>query len=564
MSRLTIIPVDRAGTKFGIAFNPPSDIALEAFVRTIPGREWNRAFKVWMVPGSVETLLYIRDHKPDGCSLTVPEAVKDQFRASVERLVAARDVKVEGDSEIVHRFVTEPYAHQRAGLAFLAHLGSAALLWEMGLGKSKTALDYAEYLATREPGLRVLIITPNTVVRNWCAEIEKHTGHQDYVRLTGIPMERRIERLGTARYSVVNVEAMSLTPFVAAALRREWGLVIVDESTRFKTHGAQRTKNLLRLRDHAKRRVILTGTPITGSPTDAWAQMEFVQPGIFGRYYSFLDSFVEVDWFKKPIGVKPNMAAELAKRISGRSYRVLKNDVLDLPEKVYIDREVELTKEQGEAYRQMRDELRIEIESLPRVDAFNVLSRLLRLTQVTAGLVGTSTDGYKWLPDNGKVTELDNLLNDELKGEQVVIFGLYQRELEELARRYVGAETLLPIIYGPTPEKVRHGLIEDFQAGRRRLLFAQIRTGGIGINLTAAQTAIYYSRSWSLEEYLQSQDRLHRIGQTGTVSIIHLVAKGTVDEQIAKALRSKQGLADTLTGDDARRLAEAVIQGRVM
>ena len=569
MSRITVVPVDRAGTKLGLSVYPASDIALTAFVKTIPGREWNKGYKIWIVPGSVETLLYIRDHKPAHVALTIPENVKDTFRANMERLVSARDIRDTGDSEIAHRYVTPPYAHQRAGLAFLASLGSGALLWEMGLGKTKTALDYAEYLATREPGLRVLVITPNTVARNWCAEIEKHTGRQDYVRLTGIPVAKRVERLGTARYSVVNTEAMSIKAFVDAAVKRDWDLVIVDESTRFKSHSAQRTKALMRLRDHAQRRLILTGTPITGSPADAWAQMEFVEPGIFGRYYSFLDTFVELDWFRKPVGVKPAMVGELSKRIGNRSYRVLKRDVLDLPEKVYIDREVELTGAQMAAYVQMRDELRIEIESLPKVDAFNVLSRLLRLTQVTAGMVGTSADGYQWLPDNAKVSELDNLLNDELKGEQVVVFGLYQRELEELAKRYAGPSVgldkwdLPPILYGPTPESRRHELIDQFQAGQRRLLFAQIRTGGIGINLTAAQTAIYYSRSWSLEEYLQSQDRLHRIGQTGTVSIIHLIAKGTVDESIARALADKQSLADTLTGDNARRLAEAVIQGRV-
>jgi len=213
-----------------------------------------------------------------------------------------------------------------------------------------------------------------------------------------------------------------------------------------------------------------------------------------------------------------------------------------------------------------------------------VLTQLLRLTQITAGLLGEG-DRYEWLADKAaKVRELDNLLNDELRHESVVVFGLYQRELEELAARYTeGAlETVrmirtedaiidgnfgkrirpgaqLPIIYGPTPEKRRHELVEEFQRGERRLLFIQTRTGGIGINLTAAKNAVYHTRGWSLEEYLQSQDRLHRIGQTGTVNIIHLTAEGTVDERIAEALASKQNLADTLTGDAARRLAAEVL-----
>lgn len=578
--RIRISPVDREGAKLALTQYPGHDNILATFLRSIPGREWNKAYKLWVVPGAAETLLFIRDHKPADCALTIDDAVKARFRIDIDRLAGAHDVKLRGDSEIEHAYVTEPYAHQRAGLQFLTELGSGALLWEMGLGKTKTAIDYAEWLARREVvnevglhgtpngDIRVLVICPNTIKRNWLREIAMHAGHDDALVLDG-SIAKRIGQLGQARYSIVNCEALSIATFAKALLECEWDLVIVDESTRFKTHNAARTKALLALVKHAQRRVILTGTPITGSPEDAWAQFEFIQPGIFGRHYAFVDQFVERDYFGNAAGVKEGMESELARRIGRRSYRVLKSQVLDLPPKVYADRVVELTKVQAEAYRQMRDELRIEIDNLPEVNAFNVLTRLLRLTQVTAGLVGESPH-YQWIPDNAKVTELDNLLNDELRGEQVVIFGIYQAELEALAQRYqdkqwtgthYAPDPRLGIIYGPTPEKVRHELIEQFQAGDRRLLFAQVRTGGIGITLTAARTAIFYSRSWSLEEYLQAQDRLHRIGQTGTVSIVHLTAKGTIDEAIAKSLAAKQSLADQLTGDDARRLAVELMGG---
>jgi SNF2 family DNA or RNA helicase len=148
---------------------------------------------------------------------------------------------------------------------------------------------------------------------------------------------------------------------------------------------------------------------------------------------------------------------------------------------------------------------------------------------------------------------------DELGDEPVVVFGIYHEELEALAGRYSVNQPADAIIYGPTPEKRRQQLIDDFQAGNIRRLFVQSRTGGIGINLTAARTAIYHTRSWSLEEYLQSQDRLHRIGQTGTVTIVHLVAEDTVDVAIAKALRTKRNLADDLTGDLARSLAREAL-----
>jgi SNF2 family DNA or RNA helicase len=533
-------------------------------VKSIPGRTWNKANHVWVIPSSPENVRQLRKLMPHHAKLLVETKLLADLEAQEAGLAKGQAVRDAGDSAIAFDYVTAPYAHQRAGLEFLVHLGSGALLWEMGLGKTKTAIDYAEYLEreafeSHVGSTKVLVITPNTVKRNWGAEIEKHAGHTAYIIPDGT-LPKRAKAFGTARYTIVNAEALSYAVTAGALQAITWDLVIVDESTRFKTPSAQRTKALHKLR--ATQRIILTGTPITGKPEDAWSQLEFVSPGLFGSFYSFRDRYLQLDYFRKPVGVKPGMAQDLVERVARRSYRILKRDVLDLPEKVYANRVVELSGEQAKAYKQMRDELRVEIENAPKFTATNILTVLLRLTQITAGLVGTTDSGYLWLPDSAKLAELDNLLLDELAGEQVVIFGQYQRELEELAKRYVGEiPGWHPIIYGPTPEKVRHELVDEFQRGARRLLFCQNRTGGIGINLTAAQVAVYYTRSWSLEEWLQSQDRLHRIGQRGTVSILSLVAKDTIDEEIAKALAAKQNIADYLTGDKARQLAARLLGG---
>lgn len=561
-----------------------------AAIKQIPGRLWVKAAHVWTIPSSRANIDGLKRLLPPYAKLLVQTqllAELDAEQAGLVRAAAARDA---GDSDIAFDYLTAPYAHQRAGLEFLVHAGSGALLWEMGLGKTKTAIDYCEWLAAEQgPAyavdnlrliggkpitlFRVLVICPNTVKNTvWAAEIPKHAGHEDYVIPEGT-LPKRAAAFGAARYTIVNAEQLSFGITAKAMQAILWDVVIVDESTRFKTPGAARTKALHKIR--ASHRLILTGTPITGKPEDAWSQIEFVGPGTFGSFWAFRDRYLALDYFKRPIGVKPGVAAELAERIAARSYRILKADVLDLPPKVYADRVVELEGEQAKAYRQMREELRVEIENAPKFTASNILTVLLRLTQITAGLIGTSDAGYAWLPDGAKVVELDHLLNEELAGEQVVIFGQYQRELEELAARYVGHSDPvlsgarparfagdLPIIYGPTPERVRAELISQFQAGERRLLFCQNRTGGIGINLSAAQTVIYATRSWSLEEWLQSQDRLHRIGQRGTVSVLSLIAKGTIDEEIAKALAAKQNIADYLTGDGARKLAARLLGGQ--
>lgn len=553
----------RAAPKDGeVAASFAPDPELIAFIKAVPGRRWVPTARVWMLPATPEALESLRASLPADVRLLASEEVRTRHAAALAALGHAQAARDRGDSDIEFDYLTAPYAHQRAGLDFLAQMGGGALFWEMGTGKTKTAIDFAEWLCRRETmaegtkrwmDFRVLVICPNTIKRNWAAEIEKHAGHSDYA----------IDKpVGEKRYTIVNCEKLSISSTVVPILAREWDLVIVDESTRFKSPKAARTKNLHKIR--ARHRVILTGTPITGKPEDAWAQLSFVAPGLLGTWWSFRDRYLELDFFKHPVGVKKSMATELRERIAGRSYRILKADVLDLPEKVYVERVVEMTGQQAQAYQQMRDDLRVQIEGLESTSAFNILTVLLRLTQITAGLVGESPN-YSWIEKNAKLTELDHLVREELRGEQVVIFGMYQRELQELAFHFseeIGppSDTYLhPIIYGPTPEKARHELVNQFQAGDRRLLFCQIRTGGIGINLTAAQTAIYVTRGWSLEEYLQSQDRLHRIGQRGTVSIVNLVAKGTVDEEIAKALNKKQNLADQLTGDAARRLARDLL-----
>lgn len=553
----------------------PYDEGIRSIIRDVPGRKWDETRKLWLIPDNPDSVLALRERLAAvRIPLNLTPDVRDYLNAAYKAKADAHAIRAAGDADIDFAFVTQPYAHQRAGLAFLARLGGGALLWEMGLGKTKTAIDFAEWLAGRgtPSPLRVLVICPNTIKRNWAHEIELHAGHADHVVLDG-SITDRVKRLGTRRYSIVNCEALSIAAFAKAAQAREWDLVIVDESTRFKSPKASRTKALHKLR--TRHRVALTGTPITGKPEDAWSQFEFVAPGLFGRnFYQFADRYLQKDYWGAVQGVKPEKQAELRSRIDSHAYRILKADVLDLPPKVYTDRVVTLEGEQARAYRTMKDELRLAYEG-GEITAFNVLTQLLRLTQITGGLLGEQ-GRYQWLhTGNAKLMELDAII-EELGDEPVVIFGLYQRELEELALRYspvrpssscltalqsAGAEAraTAPIIYGPTPEKRRHELIESFQAGQINRLFVQSQTGGIGITLTAARTAIYYTRGWGLEEYLQSQDRLHRIGQTGTVSIIHLVAENTVDEEIAEALRDKRALADDLTGDTARELARRVL-----
>ena len=560
---MSLITLARYGPPTGhqLAATFAFDPAMISIIRDVPGRKWDPKRKIWTIPDNPEAVHALKNRlERAGHTIRITPDVRDYLNAEWNAARQAQAIRDAGDHhDIEWPLATQPYAHQRAGLGFLNALGGGALLWEMGLGKTLAAIAYAENLARSLAAFqRVLVICPNTVRRSvWAQQIEEHAGHRDYVVPDG-PYTRRLPLVASRRYTILNTEALSHPAMQKRLMEFEWDLVIVDESTRFKGPRAARTKALLKIR--AKRRIAMTGTPLTNTPEDLWSQLEFVAPGIFGSWFGFRDRYLMIDHWGSVEGVNPHTASELRQKLDSRSYRILKEQVLDLPPKVYSDRIVTLTDEQRKQYNLMRDELRAAY-SEGEIEAYNVLTQLLRLTQITSGFVG-ERGRYDWIEGNAKERELAALL-DEIGDEPAVVFGLYQKELEELYRRFhdipFDADDTPAIIYGPTRESDRERLIREFQAGQRKRLFIQSRTGGLGITLTAARTAIYYTRGWSLEDYLQSQDRLHRIGQTGTVTIVHLIAEKTVDEEIAKTLRSKQATADDLTGDDARRLVRTVL-----
>src|SRR5512137_631082 len=256
----------------------PPDPELITLIKAVPGRKWNPTMRVWDIPSTPETLEGLRASLPPDVQLHADEQVRDAHARQLAALSHANSARARGDSDIEFDYVTQPYGHQRAGLEFLAHLGGGALLWEMGTGKTKTAIDYCEWLALQPDGpgddLRVLVICPNTVKRSWGDEIVKHADHASYV------VDKPV---GGARYTITNCEKLSLKSTLAPLASREWDVVIADESTRFKNPTAARTKALHRLKAH--QRLILTGTPITGKPEDAWAQFQFVAPGLLGSWW---------------------------------------------------------------------------------------------------------------------------------------------------------------------------------------------------------------------------------------------------------------------------------------
>ena len=359
----------------------------------------------------------------------------------------------------------------------------------------------------------------------------------------------------------MNVEALSTKKGTDAAKLFLIGksMMIVDESTTIKNPKAKRTKNVLELAKEAKYRRILTGSPVTQSPMDLWAQMDFLDPYILGQssYYAFRTRYAVVIEATAAGGthryqkiVKFKNLKELGERVSPHSYRILKKDCLDLPDKVYSKRFVELSDEQTKAYAEMKANAMAMLQG-QSATALNVLTQLIRLHQITCGHMKT---------DEGNIIELKNSRLDELMqilGEtngKVIIWANYIHDIlsiEKSIKKEYGDDSYCTY-YGATKSEDRQKCIYDFQNKENncRFFIGNTQTGGYGITLTAASTVIYYSNNYDLEKRIQSEDRAHRIGQVNKVAYIDLVAKGTVDEKIIQSLKDKVNIAKEISGEE--------------
>lgn len=471
-----------------------------------------------------------------------------------------------------YEFKTTPYAHQKTALIKSWKQREYAYFMEMGTGKSKVLIDNIAILYGKGAINATLIIAPKGVYRNWSErEIATHLPDCIDHRIavwSASPKKKEQERLvnlfevtDELKFLVMNVEAFSTKKgfiFAEKFITFHKTLLAVDESTTIKNPKAARTKALVKLSKHASFRRILTGFPITQSPMDIYSQIDVLNPNLLGfsSFYSFQNHFGQVvnrsfggRSFKQVVGYK-NLD-ELNLKLEDFSYRVLKKDCLDLPDKIYQRREVDLTKEQKQYYEQIKENAIALLSGTDQVSVNNVLTQILRLHQITCGFVKTD-EGEEIEINSNRLDELINVLA-EMQGK-VIIWANYRhniREIVETISGLAGADSVASY-YGDTSEEERESVIERFQDPNSALRYfvGNTQTGGYGITLTESQNVIYYSNSFDLEKRLQSEDRAHRIGQTNKVTYVDLVSKGTVDEKIVKALRAKLNLAQEVLGDE--------------
>tara|TARA_R110000751_G_scaffold53269_1_gene115492 strand:- start:1768 stop:3171 length:1404 start_codon:yes stop_codon:yes gene_type:complete len=462
----------------------------------------------------------------------------------------------------MYEYKTQPFEHQRKALAQGADRKAFAYLMEMGTGKTKVTLDNAAYLYLGQKINLMVVVAPNSVYQNWKDEISLHCPCDTNVFTYKIDKYFKYveDKLNVV---LMNVEAFSHKSGVTYLedILKSYGdrsMMIIDESTTIKNRTAKRTKALIRLGKMTKYRRILTGSPITKSPLDLFSQFQFLGTDLLGtdNFYIFRAKYC--------VMMEINLAAtnrkvsipkfyinldELEKKIKEHSFRVLKKDCLDLKPKIYTKRIVTLKPQQAAAYKELADHARTIIFD-DQISYNNKLTEVLKLRELTDGFYTTDTGEKKDLP-SAKLEELLNVL-EETEGK-VIIWTNFIRTLERiittLQKKYGTDSTVA--IYGKIPAKDRPEVIDRFQNNNAvRFLIGNPQTAGYGLNLTSANTVIYYSNSFNLEERQQSEDRAHRAGQTGSVLYIDLIVKGTVDEMIIKSLKNKIQISAKTLGEE--------------
>jgi SNF2 family DNA or RNA helicase len=469
-----------------------------------------------------------------------------------------------------YKFKSKPFAHQSKALEMSWDKEVFAYFMEMGTGKSKVLIDNIAMLYNAGKINGALIIAPKGVYKNWFdSEIPNHL--PDYIeKKVGLwrtdPNAKELKPLfetgAELHILIMNVEAFSTKKGVQFAhkfLSCHTALMGIDESTTIKNPTAKRTKSILSLKPFTKYRRILTGSPVTKSPLDLFSQCGFLDSYLLDQssYYAFRTRYaickkINVSGRQVEIVVGYRNLGELSEKIKPFSYRVLKDDCLDLPPKTYTKRIIELTDEQKKVYKTMKEKA-IAFLNGKMVSTATVITQLMRLHQITCGHF-TSDDGETQEIKNNRIDELMDIL-EEMEGK-AVIWAHYRYDIEAIVeaitKKY--GEKSVVTYYGDTSTDDRQTAIQKIQDPNSpvRFIVGTPQTGGYGITLTGASTMIYYSNGYDLEKRQQSEARIDRIGQEKPMTYVDIIAEGTVDDKIVQSLRKKVNIATEIMGEELK------------
>lgn len=535
-----------------------ADFAVGKALAQIRGGRWDRIRHAWMFPATPLAARAVRDAIGD-------DGFDPKARVLVDMLdyaAAVRSVYSDPKGALLPlplTITTPAWRHQVAAVRFAQPLN--ACLWNIGLGAGKTraALD----LIRLRQHARVLVVAPLAVVPAWEEQAWRHEP-QGSITVRGLARGSTVRRmrealalwkLGTAECPAVvvtNYECAAANAFATAAAGAGLDLIVADECHRLKSPGGTQSRALAKLGREVPYRLGLSGTPMPHSPMDAYGVFRFLDPTVFGlSFVGFRSRYAVMGGFQQRQVIAYQNREEFAQRIAPITFEV-NRDVLDLPEATHSERTFSLPQDARRVYNDLRTEL-ISALDAGTVTTSNALTRLLRLSQIASGHVGLDLDAVD-LDESGrqvprriatlhreKARLLEEVLAEIDDAEPVVVFCRFTHDIQQarVAAENAGRST--------SELSGRANDLATWQAGMSDVLVVQIQSGAEGIDLTRARYCIFWSLDYSLGRYTQALARVHRPGQKRPVSYVHLIAEGTVDQQMRRAL-DKRGdvIADVL------------------
>lgn len=469
-------------------------------------------------------------------------------------------------------FKLKPFEHQDNYLRAAFRKRVDAILFDMGLGKTKVTLDTAAMLAYMGKIDGLIVFAPKGVYANWeTTELPKHMSPSvkyKAVLWKGLSSKKNVSELvpimkhedDVLHIFIVNYDAVitekgryTIDAFMNG---HKSVMVVCDESTKLKNPQAKRTKELIKIGSRATCKRILTGSPITKSPLDFYSQALFLGKECLGfsNFYAFRNRYAVLKdvttfggaSFKQVVGFQ-NLE-ELSDKIETFSHRIMKEECLDLPDKTYLTRMFDLSDEQKQYYNELADTMMLDLAD-DMVSVTIALTKLLRLRQICCGYC--PTDQGEMLQIANK--RLDTLMEciEEIDGK-IIIWAYFIPDIEKIAtalEKEYGKGSVVTY-YGATSLEDRTANINKFETDPRcRFFVANPKVGGMGITLNAAKYAIFYNADYNLEDRMQAEARNYRIGQKEHIFYIDIVARNTVEEGIIESLVNKYELATEVLRD---------------
>ena len=435
------------------------------------------------------------------------------------------------------------------------------LLFEMGCGKTLTAIAIAGAGYQMGKIERLLIVAPTSVVAVWPKELQEYAKFKYTCKTLLGEKKQRLKQIDdlikfpfkALKVAVINYESTWRPEILEKLKEFDADMVIADESQRIKTYDAAQSKAMHELGDQARYKLILSGTPVQTAAIDIWSQYRFLDKSVFGdNFFKFRGRYAIMGGYgnKKIVGYKD--LEGLIKKEHSIAFRVTKDEALDLPEQTFETRKIQFNQKEKNLYERIKKDSYAELDGGGHITATTVLTRLLRLQQLAGGFLVQDDAQKPQLVSRAKLDALADIIEDYVigSGKKLVIFARFIAEAKaimELAGKVLPKELKQVAIYGDIKKEDRGGIVKQFQEDPNTVLFiGQIDTAGTGITLTAADTCVYYSKNFNYATYSQSLSRIHRIGQRNCCTYIDLEIEGTIDELISKALSRKEDMAKTV------------------